>query len=124
MAFKRSRVRLPSAPLFSLRPLPLLTRDTGLAKDDREKTDPDGSAMRIWNREDPIAAHHELVPPAREGSVESQRPEALDELPAADGTPRGHQLACLTRTTAFPSWGTLSLRATRTRTHSSTTSAS
>jgi hypothetical protein len=40
------------------------------------------------------------------------------------GPQRGHQLACLTRTTAFPREGTLRPRATRTRTHSSTTSAS
>jgi hypothetical protein len=44
---------------------------------------------------------HELVPAVREGAVEPERPEALDELPA--GAPRGHQLACLTRTTAFSS---------------------
>jgi hypothetical protein len=50
-------------------------------------------------------ADHELVPATREGALEPERPEPLDEFPAGDGTPRGHQLACLARTTAFPSGG-------------------
>src|SRR5207249_4987133 len=105
-------------------PLPLRTRDACLSEDHRQKADADVSAMRIRYREHAIGLHHELVLASRVGALESEASQGSDELAAADRSPRGHQPAFLTSILVPPSGGTRSPRATRTRIHSSTTSAS
>src|SRR5207247_10461927 len=106
------------------RALPLLPGEACLSQDHRQKTQTDGSPVRIRYREHPLAPHHELVLASRVGALESETSQGGNELAAADRSPRGHQLAFLTSTLMPPSGGTRSPLATRTRTHSSTTSAS
>jgi hypothetical protein len=102
---------------------PLSSCDSRLTENDREKLDPDVSAMWIGYRQHAIASLHEFVFAAGVRALESKAAQSRDELAAADGAPRRHQLACLTSTVTPPNRGTTRPRATRTRTHSSTTSA-
>src|SRR5207245_5800208 len=106
------------------RALPLLPGEACLSQDHRQKTQTDGSPVRIRYREYPLAPYHELVLASRVGALESETSQGGNELAALDRSPRGHQLAFLTSTLVLPSGGTRSPLATRTRTHSSTTSAS
>lgn len=66
-------------------PFPLRPRHTGLAEDPCEQPHADVLPMRVWNRQDAIASHHEVVLAPREGTSEPESPEPLDQCPAWRG---------------------------------------
>ncbi len=110
--------------LCRLRVFPLAARNASLPEDDRQESNADVAGMWVGYCENGIPSNHELMATAGEWSSEAQAPERGDELPSCDGSPLRHQLARLTCTRTVPRGGTERRRETRTRTPSSTTSAS
>ena len=64
------------------RALPLLPGEACLSQDHRQKTQTDGSPVRIRYREHPLAPHHELVLASRVGALESEMSQGGNELAA------------------------------------------
>jgi len=71
-----------------LRLLPFLSRNSGLAQDNREKANADIASVGVRNRKDAVASHHELVPSSRKTAAEAEAFQGPYQLPATDG-PQG-----------------------------------
>ena len=65
--------------------MPLLSRYVGLPQDSHQQRHSDIRLMRIWNTNIEITSRHELMFASREGAIESEVSETLDELPPRSG---------------------------------------
>src|SRR5207248_3973132 len=71
--------------------LPFLFRDSGFAKNGRQKVSTDVAAMRIGNRKRDLAADHEFVATLGKWPPEAGAVQGSNKIPPLDRAKRRHQ---------------------------------
>ena len=74
---------------------PLVPSDPGLLQDPAQQPGADICAMWIGDSDGPLTADHEGVLPAGVGAIETERPQAADEIGACDGREPGRHATSL-----------------------------
>ena len=121
--WNRESARGQGGHRLALDALPILAPDAGLPEDEAEELGADVAFVRIGNCENELTAHHELVLAAGEGTFEPQGCASPQSRLGAWSAPTEASTGSAILTVAPSSVGTSRPRATRTRSHSSTTSA-